>query len=317
MYVFGYPFFDDIVYATTTKGPVAQAPGEPVGVSEISRSGKQLVPSSDATNLTVHSSFPAVRQHPRWNDRPRKPEAGTTYVSFIGSDGDNLGFNQQDLRLLRWNDPLRGSMPVGISISPLLATLAPRIYDFYLRTATANEVFVSGPSGAGYTYPAYQSDLDGYLRRSKPILRLAGLRAVWLLDYGYLASPSMETTRRYVEALQPSAIFTDYGGYVFTNPPDTSFSGDVPVLHGANGESVDNTVSRIRGASFVQLQHQSAAFVFVAMVSSLGFKGARQIMSTLNQPFLGVSRRYVAVTPDRLAGLVKYARASGTQFPPG
>jgi hypothetical protein len=317
MYVYGYPFVDDVVYRTSAMGPIVQAPGEPFGVSAVSRSGKQLVPSSDSVNLTVHSSFPAVAQHPRWDDRPRRPEPGTTYVGFVISDGDNIGFNQQDLRLRDWDNPVRGTIPVGVSISPLLATLAPRIYDYYLRTATRNEVFLSGPSGAGYTYPGYQSDLDGYLRRSKPLLRLAGLRAVWLLDYGYLASPSMETTRRYVEALHPSAIFADYGGYVITNPPDTAFSGDVPVMHGANGENVDNTVSRIRGASFFQLQHQSSAFVFVALVPSLGLKGAKQVMSTLAQPYFGIARSYKAVRPDEFVGLIKYARAHGTQFPPG
>jgi hypothetical protein len=213
---------------------------------------------------------------------------------------------------------LRGTIPVGVSISPLLAVHAPRIYDYYLRTATRNEVFVAGPSGAGYIYPGYHSDLDGFLTRSKRLMRLAGLRSVWLLDYGYMASPSSETTRRYVDALKPSAIFADYGGWILPNPPEIAFSGNVPVLHAAWGENVANTVSRIRGASFFQLQRQSSAFVFVALVTSaMSFKDAREVMKQLGQPYAGVTRSYKVVRPDQLVGLIRGAKASGTQFPPG
>ena len=316
--VYGYPFVDDAVYSTTRPGPVIQAPGEPAGVSEISASGKQLVPSSDSTNLTVHSSFPPVAQTPPWDDTPRAPEAGTTYVSFIITDGDNLGWDQQRLRVHHWNDPLRGSIPVGVSISPLLATHAPRIYDYYVRTATPNEVFVAGPSGAGYIYPGFHADLDGYLERTTPLMDLAGLRAVWILDYGYLASPSPSTTGRYVKALGPSAIFADYGGWILSNPPEVAFSGDVPILHAAWGENVDNTVWRIRGSSFLQLGRQPYAFVFVALVtSSMGFKQAQEVMDQLAEPVGGITRPYEVVRPDHLIGLIRHARMSGIQFPPG
>ena len=60
MSVYGYPFVDDVVYSTTaaTAGTtgIVQAPGEPVGVTEISASGKQLVPSTDSANLMAPHS---------------------------------------------------------------------------------------------------------------------------------------------------------------------------------------------------------------------------------------------------------------------
>lgn len=319
--VYGYPFVDDVVYETTSKGPVVQAPGEPVGVSLISASGKELVPSSDSANLTVHGSYPPVPQHPVWDDTPREPDAGKTYVGFVITDGDNLGWDQQRLRVHHWDDPLRGDIPVGVSISPLLATHAPRIYDYYVRTATPNEIFVAGPSGGGYTYPGLNPDLDGYLERTKPLMDLAGLRVPWILDWGYAASPTPETTRRYVEKLDPAAILADYGGWIQPNPPEISFSGDVPVLHAAWGENVENTVSRIRGASFVQLQRQPYAFVFVALVtSSMSYEKAMDVMKRLAEPFqegFDTPRPYEAVRPDHLIGLIKHARSSGAVFPPG
>jgi hypothetical protein len=175
-------------------------------------------------------------------------------------------------------------------------------------------VFVAGPSGAGYAYPGYHPDLDAYLKRTKSLMSLSGLRSVWILDYGYAASPTPATTERYAEALRPSAIFADYGGWILPNPPEISFAGDVPVLHAAWGENIENTVSRIRGASFLQrTRGQSVAFVFVALVTSaMSFKEAREVMARLAP--LG---DYQAVRPDQLVGLIKGARAAGTLFPPG
>ena len=64
-------------------------------MGEISRSGKYLIPSADSTNLTVHSSFPPMRQSPPWDDHPEKPSDLTkTYVAFLISDGDSMGHNE-------------------------------------------------------------------------------------------------------------------------------------------------------------------------------------------------------------------------------
>src|SRR5205807_6333177 len=108
-------------------------------------------------------------------------------------------------------------------------------------------------------------DLGGYLSRTRPLMELAGLKAVWILDNGYAASPTPATTQRYVEALHPSAIFADYGGFVIPNPPSISFSDGVPVVHAAWGENVQNTADRIQGEGFLQrARGQGAAFVCVA-----------------------------------------------------
>ena len=96
---------------------------------------------------------------------------------------------------------------MGLSISPRLAQYAPLVYDFYLRTRMPGEVFVNGPSGAGYIYPQFHSDLGGFLAESKRLLDLAGLRAVWVLDNSYLASPSPVVLQQYADALHPSALF--------------------------------------------------------------------------------------------------------------
>jgi hypothetical protein len=297
MQVFGYPFFDTDFYRYT-----GLAENEGFGVGEISRSGKQLVPTADASNLTVHSSFAPARRRPPWDDTPAKPALDTTYVAFLISDGDNLGYNLQALRTRHWEDPARRrtTIPVGVSISPRLAQYAPRVYDFYLRTRTPREVFVNGPSGAGYIYPQFHSDLGGFLVESKRLLDLSGLRAVWVLDNSYLASPSPVVLQQYADALHPSALFADYGGYAVTNPPPVTFAGDVPVVRALWAPDVSSTVERVRATA--ASYPGRPAFVLVALSTwTMGLSQAEAVMRDLGPGF-------TAVRPDRLIGLVRGAR---------
>jgi hypothetical protein len=90
------------------------------------------------------------------------------------SDGDNLQYDQRRMRHM-WDDPARGSVPITWTISPLLLDAAPAILDHYTRTATANDAFMAGPSGAGYAYPsswpartfgAFTAQTGDYMRRA-------------------------------------------------------------------------------------------------------------------------------------------------------
>jgi hypothetical protein len=297
MQVFGYPFFDDAFYKMT-----GLADNESIGVGEISRSAKQLIPSHGATNLTVHSSFAPIHQSPPWDDTPEKPPAdNTTYVAFLISDGDNVGYNIQGLRSQHWDNPTRTTtkIPVGVSISSRLVQYAPRVYDFYVHSLTDKQVFVAGPSGAGYIYPQFHPDLPGFLAETKGLLDCSGLRAVWILDNGYLASPSPAIVQQYADVLHPSALFADYGGYVIPNPPPLSFAGDVPVVHAMWATDVSSTVPRIKLAA--QSYPGQPAFVLVALATpTMGFDQAEQLMKDLGPG-------YVAVRPDRFIGLVRGA----------
>jgi hypothetical protein len=109
--VFGYPCLNDPV-SRTSGVPVC----EPAGVGEISASGKFLVPSDLATNLTVHAALASPLASPAWDDRAQAPDPTKTYVTFVISDGDNVGYNEQYLRQTQWSDPAHGSIPMGISI---------------------------------------------------------------------------------------------------------------------------------------------------------------------------------------------------------
>jgi len=73
-------------------------------------------------------------------------------VAFILSDGDNLQYVEHLLRKL-WNDPGRGSVPIGWTLSPAMVDAMPGALNYYHQSATDNDNLISGPSGYGYTYP--------------------------------------------------------------------------------------------------------------------------------------------------------------------
>ena len=99
----------------------------------------------------VHANAPAARK--RMDAGARSTKQVHT-VAFVNSDGDNLQLLQNDwVSTSHWNDPSRGSVPVGWSYSPAMAVLMPNIMAYAVRTSTANDSLSTGPSGAGYAYP--------------------------------------------------------------------------------------------------------------------------------------------------------------------
>ena len=83
-----------------------------------------------------------------------------------------------------WDDPARGSVPIGWTVSPLAADLDSGMLNHYWSTATTNDCLVSGPSGAGYARLDFWNapDLNAFTRLSDSYLQRSGIRVitVWL-----------------------------------------------------------------------------------------------------------------------------------------
>ena len=123
---------------------------EAMGLEYISPKGISLLPSDYFENYTVYSGQSKEIEPPPVPAKP-KLDKSKTYVSIYMSDGDNIQYVQHRMRTVgKWDDPLRGKYPVAWTISPLLIDAAPQILNYYMKTATDNDVFVCGPSGAGY-----------------------------------------------------------------------------------------------------------------------------------------------------------------------
>jgi len=141
-------------------------PDEPSGIRLTSRAALLTFASDHCTNLTVWSTLPESAsaqerdaaslgspQLSREGTLEARTQAGRVYLSFTFSEGDNLQYCQHHLLRL-WQDPARGSLPLGWTIAPALQQAMPALARFYRRTASANDEFLAGPSGAAYLLPS-------------------------------------------------------------------------------------------------------------------------------------------------------------------
>jgi hypothetical protein len=156
---------------------------EGAGVAAASRHAVPVFAADFSVNLSVLGGSPRGTQVPAPPARP--PLANKIYVAIFMSDGDNL---QEDQHLipLKWADPNRGRVPIAWTIDPALVDAAPIILDYFWRTATPNDVLVSGPSGLGYTYPANwpTAAFDEYTFRTSAYMNAAGLRCITIWNNG-------------------------------------------------------------------------------------------------------------------------------------
>ena len=158
---------------------------EPSGVKLTSNAALPVLATDLCTNLEIWSSVMATTSIAQSNPGgPGGPiDSSRVYVSFTISDGDNLQFIQH--RMLHiWQDPARGSFPLGWTISPVMSQAAPAIAAFYVRTATAQDELIAGPSGAGYMYPSHwpQQQLAAFLQRTEQMMRSMNLTTLEVLD---------------------------------------------------------------------------------------------------------------------------------------
>ncbi|SDH40043.1 GxGYxYP domain-containing protein [Chitinophaga filiformis] len=153
-------------------------PEEAPGVERASRYGIATVASDWATNLTVHSGMSrTVTTKPM----PAKPALqNKLYVAFIISDGDNLQYVEHLMRKL-WDNPDRGSVPIGWTLSPAMLDAMPGALNYYWQTSTNNDNLISGPSGYGYAYPNSwpdQARLNQFASKTDEYNRRAGFRVI-------------------------------------------------------------------------------------------------------------------------------------------
>lgn len=133
------------------------------------------------SNLTVFSGTKI--QPSRANSSPQPKLNNKIYVTYTFSEGDNFQYNQHRMRIL-WDDPVRGEVPINWTSSPLLYDAAPAILNYYRQTASANDLIIAGPSGAGYFYPAAwpESTFADYLKQSYKYMQKSGMELTYALN---------------------------------------------------------------------------------------------------------------------------------------
>lgn len=177
---------------------------EMTGVTQCAQKGVYVVAADTFYNA---SAFSGVRAEvsSKQPALPTLPQiANKIYLGLILVEGDNIQFNQHRMRMM-WDDPARGQVPLGWSISVLLRDIAPAMLSYYQRTATTNDLLVAGPSGAGYTYPSNwpQPALTDYLKQSGRYIEATGMNV--LFAYNRQNSTDLPLTDALVSAYKKYA----------------------------------------------------------------------------------------------------------------
>ena len=289
----------------------ADAVMEGPGLLRGSYFGKVLTPSHEASNLSVHSG---VRLGSWRHKEPDVPEFDPEkiYYAHVISDGDNMGEAlMMRTRNLQWDKPERGSFPMGWSFAPGAAVMAPPVLNYYIRTATANDLLTGG-LGIGYTIPdiylrAYpeqrQSLYADYARLTNEALKWIDSTSLWLFQ----GSPEQEDRYARGSDGQLRSIFNGYGGgpewgSVREAPNDVMAFRSVTssMWTTPRDEIIDLMVKEIRQAT---ASMPRPAFVW-AWVLNWAWT-----LDKLQEVQAQLGSDYVAVRPDVLAAMArKYMR---------
>ncbi len=218
--------------------------GEFAAVEVASSHGVYVVPADWFNNLTV---FSGTRPRVPAPEGPETPEpARRIYVTFTFGEGDNLQYNQHRMRVL-WDDPARGRVPINWSSTPLLLDAAPVLLDFYRRTATPNDLLVSGPSSVGYFYPDPwpTPQLADFLRSTRPYVERSGMTIPYVLNrVDHRDRPLRpDVVRAYRDAHDVPGILLGWGERF-----GTRFIEEVPVSEVRGISSVEEGVAALQQA---------------------------------------------------------------------
>lgn len=272
------------------------------GVALAGRLGKVTLVSDLITNLSVHSGVPATRlvQKPRPPAPPLDPKK--VYVSFTMSDGDNLCTWRGYFRRY-FDDPVRGSIPVGWGMSPAILDLAPSWARWYYEKATPNDEFICDVSGVAYMYPSSwgvsltnkNEAFRWFYNRTQDYMKRMDMNTIRLMDV------SAKDIAR-VGPLMPGLdyLMPDYGHAGITAYKDLTYTlptGQAIFRAATSGSGPENFAEQIRARA----SRARPAFVN-AFVWNWGSN-----LSDLKKTMELLGPNYVAVTPSQLNTLYRAA----------
>jgi len=203
-------------------------PDESSGVNLTSQAAITVLATDNFSNFEVWTATQSVSTTATTVSTPPSvdeltPVANTVYVSFTISDGDNLQYSQHRMKDI-WRDAARGTLPIGWTLSPALMEIAPLLAGYYQGSATPNDEFIAGPSGAGYIFPSHwpEEHLDAFLQRTGKQMQAMNMTTLEVLDTDYLQSSGLplisnirltgmifsdeERQKRFVQALHPFGL---------------------------------------------------------------------------------------------------------------
>lgn len=179
--------------------------------------------------------------------RPDGSVLPKAYASVYVGDYDSAAWLYTMMPQL-WNDPARGAIPLGWAFNPALEERFATGLVYARDTATANDFFVSGDSGAGYLNPGYlteprrwsglPSGLAEWEKLNRRLFDRWGLGIVGFVIDGNAPPMTEETKAAY-------ARFAPWG-VVAQKVPELSLVGSTPFLRMGSDLPHDDLVEAAR-----------------------------------------------------------------------
>jgi hypothetical protein len=224
------------------------------------------------------------------------------------SDGDNIQYDQRRMRLM-WDNGARGSVPINWTISPLLLDAAPALFDHYARTATANDLLMTGPSGAGYAYPASwpNATLRTFTGQTGAYMRLAGITTIDILNApdGIRQTLTDAQAADYVRDVRPKGIMLNYNFFPECRT-DNTFVRGTPITTGC----MVSSSSTAQGEAEFDISQQAARCSAGPCFISIEFTAWNVTPADVKVVAKTLGSRYVVVRADQYFDLLR--RANGT-----
>ena len=166
---------------------------EAIAVQALTAAGLFLVPTDTTRNLSFQVAVGAdlTRQKMAAPDVSNVAPCTSDQVNVVVgiTDGDNINVPLSHYsRPTSWTSGRRGEMPLGWSIGPSLAILAPSAWDTYAAQATPNDELL-GMIGYAYAAPVVMPDATQFYEDSFALMDELGMKTFWSLGGG-LEAPS-------------------------------------------------------------------------------------------------------------------------------
>jgi len=293
----------DSPYLGTHAGDVA---GEITIVALLSSHSVYEVAADYFNNGSVFGGIrPPLAPVPSAPAAPRL-EKNKIYVTFTMSDGDNIQYDQRRLRKI-WDNPARGRVPINWTISPLLVDAAPAILDYYRRSATANDLFMAGPSGAGYSYPSsWPGDtFPSFTRQTGRYSRQTSMTTVDILNApdGVRLPLSNAAARDYVRDVGPKGMMLNYNFFHECHTDNVIVDG-TPITTGCIVSSSSNAQGEAEFDIFQQAQRCPPGPCFISIEFTAWNVTPADVAAV--KASLATNPRYEVVRADQYFDLLRH-----------
>ncbi len=153
-------------------------------VSQASENGNMVIPSDHSHNNSFLASFDCENLEQKHKEIKQYTEKTKHYCALVFSDGDNVQWIQNGYSEYFEKLSLKTQFPITWSFSPFMQEFSPLTANIVYSSATKNDYFIAGVSGAGYMHPTeYPLDaLAEFTDLTSSMMEKSNLNYVSILD---------------------------------------------------------------------------------------------------------------------------------------